>query len=418
MFTRIGAAAYKKDLTNTLTLCEVLGNPHQQFKSIHIAGTNGKGSTSHMLAAILQQAGYKTGLYTSPHLIDFRERIRINGEMIPKDNVVKFVQQYQQDFERIQPSFFEWTVALCFDYFATQKVDIAIIETGLGGRLDSTNVISPLLAVITNIGWDHMDMLGDTLPKIAFEKAGIIKQNTPVVIGSYQQETFPVFVDKAQACSAPLIKAFDTYQVQSFVQKQDGGAICEVLHTNQSQKHTYNLQLGGIYQQYNLPGVLASIDQLREMGFTISQHDVASGLANTVKLTSLLGRWQVIQYHPLIVCDTAHNINGIELVLQQIKLQQYEHLHVVLGMVKDKDLSNILSIMPKDATYYFCNADLPRALPAKDLQQLASAHQLEGNAYESVSDAYTAATQQAKPNDMVYVGGSTFIVAEALALIS
>lgn len=418
MFTRIGAAAYKKDLTNTLALCQTLGNPHQQFKSVHIAGTNGKGSTSHMLAAILQQAGYKTGLYTSPHLIDFRERIRINGEMIPKDAVVEFVQQYKNDFERIQPSFFEWTVALCFDYFAKQQVDIAIIETGLGGRLDSTNVISPLLSVITNIGWDHMDMLGDTLPKIAFEKAGIIKQNTPVVIGSYQQETFPVFEEKAASQNAPLIKAFHEYQVESFSQQPDGSATCEVFIPKKEHKQTYHLQLGGIYQQYNLTGVLASIDQLCASGFVISNEDVHAGLANTIRLTSLMGRWQVLQYHPLIVCDTAHNINGIELVVQQIRQQQYDHLHVVVGMVKDKDISKVLSILPQNATYYFCNADLPRALPANDLQQLAIPYQLKGSAYQTVADAYKAAVNIANSNDMVYVGGSTFVVAEVLTLLS
>jgi dihydrofolate synthase/folylpolyglutamate synthase len=418
MFTRIGAAAYKKDLTNTLALCHTLCNPHHQFKSVHIAGTNGKGSTSHMLAAIFQQAGYKTGLYTSPHLIDFRERIRINGEMIPKEYVVEFVKKYKKDFECIQPSFFEWTVALCFNYFAQQQVDIAIIETGLGGRLDSTNVVSPLLSVITNIGWDHMDMLGDTLPKIAFEKAGIIKPNTPVVLGSYQHETFPVFEEKAQALTAPLIKAFEKYSIQSFSQQKDGTATCEVLQTETKILLDYHLQLGGIYQQYNLQGVLAAVEQLQKIGYSISAKDISLGLANTVNLTSLMGRWQVLQYHPLIVCDTAHNINGIELVLQQIKLQQYEQLHVVLGMVKDKDISKILSLLPPNAIYYFCNADLPRALHANDLQQLAMPYQLQGSAYKTVADAYKAALSSATPNDMVYVGGSTFVVAEVLALLS
>jgi dihydrofolate synthase/folylpolyglutamate synthase len=418
MFTRIGSAAYKKDLTNTIALCDTLGNPQQSFKSIHIAGTNGKGSTSHMLAAILQEAGYKTGLYTSPHLIDFRERIRVNGQMIEKEYVQAFVLRNKQVFEQIKPSFFEWTVALAFDYFAHQKVDIAVIETGLGGRLDSTNIIMPILSIITNIGWDHMDMLGDTLPKIAAEKAGIIKPNIPVVISSYHEETLPVFEQKATQVLSPLTKAYEHYQVLSFRHVQNGEAVCEVNHANTNHTTSYNLQLGGIYQQFNLPGVLAAANQLNEIGYTISETAIRNGLSNTVKLTSLLGRWQVLQHAPLVVCDTAHNVNGFEMIVSQLNMQSFTQLHVVLGMVKDKDISKILALLPSDAYYYFCNANLPRSLPAVELLQAATPFNLIGNSYNSVADAYKEALKNANEQDMIYVGGSTFVVAEVLTLLA
>lgn len=413
MFTRIGKAAFKKDLTNTLALCDVLGQPQHQFKSIHIAGTNGKGSTSHMLAAVLQNKGYKTGLYTSPHLKDFRERIRINGQMIPEQYVVDFVAQYQTDFERIEPSFFEWTVALCFDYFAKEKVDIAIIETGLGGRFDSTNVISPLLSVITNIGWDHMDMLGDTLDKIAFEKAGIIKPNTPVVIGEYDETTRPVFESKAKEEQAKIRFAADEYALRQ-IEYTHKGLITDAYHHDEILYTSLASDLGGQYQQYNIPTVLCAIDELNRLGFAIDEQATRQGISNTGKLTGLMGRWQTLQEKPRVICDTGHNVNGITLVIDQLNKQAYKKLHMVIGMVKDKDISKVLSLLPVNAEYYFCNAAIPRALPAAELAHVASEFHLHGTAFDSVQNALNAAKQAASDDDLIFVGGSTFVVAEAL----
>lgn len=420
MFTRIGAAAYKKDLTNTLALCELLGNPHHQFRSIHIAGTNGKGSTSHMLAAVLQSAGYKTGLYTSPHLIDFRERIRINGEMIPQLKVIDFVQQYKADFERIQPSFFEWTVALCFQFFSEQKIDIAIIETGLGGRLDSTNVINPVASVITNIGWDHMDMLGDTLEKIAFEKAGIIKPEVPVVIGEYNTATLPVFIKKAYETNSKIVHAFDKYRVEKFEPLENGRCKMHIesSHSNTGSYYDLECDLGGIYQQKNVVTVLTAIDVLRRLDFKISEDAVRKGIAHTKNLTGLMGRWQVIQQQPLTICDTGHNKDGIEQVMRQLQSVSHHQLHIVWGMVRDKDISAVLKLLPQNAFYYFCNAQLPRALPAHELAGQANKSGLNGKVYNTVKDAYIAAQQQAKTNDVIFIGGSTFVVAELLTHLS
>lgn len=407
MFTRIGAAAFKKDLTNTLALCDILGNPHKKIRTIHIAGTNGKGSTSHMLASILQEAGYKTGLYTSPHLKDFRERIRINGAMISEEEVIQFVDTYQSQFNEIAPSFFEWTVALCFHWFAQKQIDVAVIETGLGGRLDSTNIITPQLSVITNIGWDHMDMLGDTLEKIAFEKAGIIKQNIPVVIGEHQTECDPVYQKRSEEEHAELHFAQDEISLSNL--SFEGGKT-QFTYNDKA----YQCDLGGYYQEKNITTVLAAIHELRNQGYTIHEEHIARGLAQVKKNTGLMGRWQIIGEAPLTVADTGHNVNGIEYIVKQISSQTFERLHMVIGMVRDKDISKVLNLLPKDATYYFCNADMPRALPAADLQAQAANFQLMGNAYQSVKESVAAAQHAANSRDMIFIGGSTFVVAEAI----
>lgn len=413
MFTRVGAAAIKKDLTNTIALCNALDNPHTKFKTIHVAGTNGKGSVSHILASVLQSAGYKTGLYTSPHLKDFRERIKINGEMIPQQFVVDFVAENKHLFSTISPSFFEMTVALCFDYFAKEGVEIAVIETGLGGRLDSTNIINPQLSVITNIGWDHMDMLGDTLELIAGEKAGIIKPNTPVVIGETQQETTQVFRDKAQSSQAPIIFADSEYSLKNF-DNTGSISVCDVFKGNTSLLTQLQCELTGIYQQKNIITAIAAIEQLQQADYKISENNIREGFAQVKTQTGLLGRWQKLSDSPLTYADTGHNLNGVQEVLKQLQLLQYKHLHMVWGMVKDKDISKILALLPTTATYYFCNAQIPRALAAENLQQQAIAFGLQGNAYPTVELAVQAAQKAAQPNDLVFVGGSTFIVAEAV----
>ncbi len=413
MFTRIGSSAFKKDLTNTLALCKALNEPQKQFKSIHIAGTNGKGSCSNMLASILQEAGYKTGLYTSPHLKDFRERIRINGKMIEEQVVVDFVSKHKALFEEIEPSFFEWTVALCFDTFAKQKVDIAIIETGLGGRLDSTNVITPELSIITNIGWDHMDMLGDTLTKIAGEKAGIIKPNVPVVIGEFNNETLPVFQAVAKENESPLLLANQWIEVNHFKSTLSQSVFDIHFEYGETWKNL-NCDLTGLYQQKNIATVLCSVLQLQKQGFKINENDIRHGLIHIQKNTGLAGRWHVLDQQPLTVCDTGHNVNGMEWVVKQIALQNFAHLHMVIGMVKDKDINKILALLPMDATYYFCKADIPRGLDEKELQAQAIAFQLKGKTFSSVADAYRAAKKAANKDDMIFIGGSTFVVAEVV----
>lgn len=413
MFTRVGAIAFKKDLTNTIALCDVLGNPQQHFESIHIAGTNGKGSTSHMLASVLQEAGFKVGLYTSPHLKDFRERIKVNGNLIPEEAVIQFVANYKPLFDAVKPSFFEWTVALAFDYFAHEKVDIAIIETGLGGRLDSTNIIEPKLSVITNIGWDHMDMLGDTLPKIAFEKAGIIKPNIPVVIGEYHAETFPVFEQKAKQENASIIHAPSQIELKD-VHFSNAVIHCSAWYKGALWLDEIQLPLAGIYQQHNLKTVLAALKQLISMGVSISIQHIILGLNKVIVNTGLHGRWQVLNQKPLTICDTGHNLEGIQLVVQQLLQQTYHHLHIVFGMVKDKDISKVLSILPKEATYYFCQADIPRALPAQELQEQAKAFQLVGETFITVQEALSEAQERAGEQDLIFIGGSTFIVAEVI----
>lgn len=418
MFTRVGASAFKKDLTNTLALCAKLDNPQHKFKSIHVAGTNGKGSTSHMLAAILQVAGYKTGLYTSPHLKDFRERIRINGQMISEQTVVDFVADHQSDFDEIQPSFFEMTVALAFDIFVREKVDIAVIEAGLGGRLDSTNIITPLLSVITNIGWDHMNILGDTLQLIAGEKAGIIKENIPVVIGEYQPQIAHVFLRKAEELNARIEFASEEWEVLDQVTSIDLLSVeiqKQVLPTFAfSDDPVLNLQLDlpGSYQVKNLKTVLSAVDELREQGFMITDAHIATALNQVKKLTGLHGRWEVLATTPLTICDTGHNPEGIQEVLKNIAAVTYNRLHFVIGMVNDKDLGKVLAMLPKNAIYYFCKPDIPRGLEVKSLQLQAAGFGLTGNSYSSVKEALQAAQSAAATNDLVFIGGSTFVVAE------
>ncbi|MDT3402487.1 bifunctional folylpolyglutamate synthase/dihydrofolate synthase [Mucilaginibacter terrae] len=419
MFTRVGASAFKKDLTNTIALCERLDNPQHKFKSIHIGGTNGKGSTSHMLAAVLQTAGYKTGLYTSPHLKDFRERVRINGEMISEDEVVDFVAQHKADFEEIEPSFFEMTVALAFDVFARHKVDIAIIEVGLGGRLDSTNVITPLLSIITNIGWDHMNMLGNTLPQIATEKAGIIKPGIPVIVGEYQPEVADVFMQKAKDEDSELKFASERWVVESQysrVGSQDKAQLISITvtstHNPQLTTHNLTLDLTGTYQLKNVSNVLSAVEELRKQGFIITDEHVTEGLAHVKELTGLQGRWHTLSTSPLTICDTGHNPDGIAEVLKNIASVKYEHLHFVIGMVNDKDITKVLNMLPKDATYYFCKPDIPRGLEALLLKEQAEATGLHGQIYSSVPEALKAAQQTATQKDLVFAGGSTFVVAE------
>lgn len=414
MFTRDGPSAFKKDLTNTIELCKRLGDPQHQFKSVHIGGTNGKGSTSHMLAAILQTAGYKTGLYTSPHLRDFRERIRINGEMISETDVVDFVEQHKRDFEDIKPSFFETTVAMAFNAFAKAKVDIAVIEVGLGGRLDSTNVIRPLVSVITNIGWDHTNMLGNTLPLIAGEKAGIIKRGIPVIIGEYQTEVADVFLNKAKEQHVPISFASDEWiDLKS-------EAVQEYLNISVSKKdsplQTYNLRLDltGTYQLKNLKTVLATVAELRRQGYSITDEHIAIALQQVKELTGLHGRWEVLSHHPLTVCDTGHNPEGITEVLQNIKKVTYHHLHFVMGVVNDKDISKILAMLPKNATYYFSRPNIPRGLDADILKQQAESFGLHGKTYPSIKAALKTAQDNAAQNDLVFVGGSTFVVSEVI----
>jgi len=411
MFTRVGASAFKANLDNTIELCALLKNPQNQFKSIHIAGTNGKGSTSHMLAAILQTAGYKTGLYTSPHLKDFRERIRVNGQMIGQQAVIDFVADYQHDFERIQPSFFEMTVALAFDYFAKEKVDIAVIETGLGGRLDSTNIITPLLSVITNIGWDHMNILGDTLTQIAGEKAGIIKPSIPVVIGERQDEVADVFINKAKEQHAPIVFASDIYETEI---KGGDDNLREVELSSANETLTLMLDLTGSYQLKNIKTVLATVNELRAQGFIITNDQIKTALRQVKSLTGLHGRWETLSTSPLTICDTGHNPDGIAEVLKNIANIKYQQLHFVIGMVNDKDGAKVLSMLPKNAIYYFCKPDMPRGLEAKALQQKAAEFDLSGNTYLSVKEALKAAQSAAQAADLVFVGGSTFVVAEII----
>jgi dihydrofolate synthase / folylpolyglutamate synthase len=387
MFQMQGASAYKKDLTNTLLLVEHLHHPETKFKSIHVAGTNGKGSTSSMIASVLQEAGFKVGLYTSPHLKDFRERIRINGEMISEEFVVDFVALNKSFFEENMLSFFEMTVGLAFDYFAKEQVDVAVIEVGMGGRLDSTNVITPLVSVITNIGFDHTQFLGDTLPKIAAEKAGIIKSNIPVVIGEYSEETKPVFIDKAKLEIAPIYFAQDNPEV------------------------TFECALLGDYQVHNKKTVLQTIELLQSQ-FKLEESHIKLGFKNVVKNTGLLGRWQILNHKPFAVCDTAHNSHGLKIVLNQIQKHQFENLHIVLGVVNDKDLDSVLPLFPKNAYYYFCKPNVPRGLNPEILKEKATDFGLVGKVFDSVSEAYEAASDLAMDCDFIYIGGSTFVVAE------
>jgi dihydrofolate synthase/folylpolyglutamate synthase len=419
MFTRIGAAAYKKDLHNTLVLLEALGNPHLSFKSIHIAGTNGKGSTSHMLAAIFHKSGYKTGLYTSPHLYDFRERIKVSDgerlQMVDEDFVVSFTESIKPLIERIEPSFFELTVAMAFAFFAQQKVDIAIIETGLGGRLDSTNVITPELSIITNIGWDHMNLLGDTLEKIAGEKAGIIKPGIPVVIGETFAEILPVFTKKAASCGAFLTLAEKTWEIRETIPNIEHLVIA-LRNNTMGETLTLTCDLPGMYQQYNIRTVLTAWKILQKQGWNLTETDLAHALQQVKTLTGLGGRWQVIGHKPWVVLDVAHNEAGMQQLVKQISILQKETgiaaVHIIIGMVKDKDIDKVLSLLPAGYQYYFTQAQLPRALPFLDLKEKAATFHLKGNGFSSPQVALEKALSVANPSDLVVVCGSVFVVAE------
>lgn len=411
LFSKIGAAAYKKDITNTVLLCKAAGNPQNKIKTIHVAGTNGKGSVSHMLAAIFQQSGYKTGLYTSPHLKNFRERIKVNGEMISEDFIVSFVEKIKSFSEQINPSFFELTVVMALQYFEEEKVDLAIIETGLGGRLDSTNVITPELSIITNIGYDHMNILGDTLEKIAFEKAGIIKPNVPVVIGESLPATKSIFLEKSKQCNASIVFAEDKFNITNSL-LQNNGLVVKVCEIKTQLKESYILDLNGIYQQQNLLTVLAAVDELKKQGFNLEKENIKSALASVKRTTGLHGRWDVIQQHPMIALDVAHNEDGIKQLLHQVTLYNYKTLHIIFGIVKDKDPDKILSLLPENATYYFTKAQIPRALPEDELAEKAKAYNLFGEKYAEVNEALKAATAKASKKDLIIVCGSVFVVGE------
>ena len=416
MFSRIGAAAYKADLTNTILLCEALGNPQHTFKSIHIAGTNGKGSVSHMLAAILQTAGYKTGLYTSPHLKDFRERIKIGSDAngyqeVSQDFVIDFTQKISPLIEKIEPSFFEITVAMAFEYFAQEQVDIAVIETGLGGRLDSTNIITPELSVITNIGWDHMNLLGDTLEKIAFEKAGIIKEGIPVVVGEVLKETETIFEKIAMEKNAPLSIASHKRQVLDWEWKKNE-LIVEVGDAHHTDHKMYHLDLPGIYQAKNLLTVLEACEQLQLQGWKIDDKIILKALQHTKKLTGLHGRWETIHTSPTVVLDVAHNTDGIRQLVQQIEVTKHNQLHIIIGMVKDKDIENVLVLLPKNAIYYFTKAQIPRALEEDELMEKAERLKLKGHSFPEVNIALEFALQHAHSDDLIIICGSVFLVGE------
>jgi len=413
MFTRDGASAINPDVDKTLLLCQALGDPHKKFKSIHIAGTNGKGSTSHMLASVLAASGLKTGLYTSPHLVDFRERIRVDGEMIPQQFVVDFVNNNRVLIEEIQPSFFEVTVAMAFDYFVQQKVDIAVVEVGLGGRLDSTNIINPELCVITNIGMDHMNILGDTLELIAAEKAGIIKPQVPVVISERQPDIQQVFLQKAKECNSPIYFADDYYEVRQAERKQEGLDIA-VQSKLTKDIQIWHSDLSGSYQKKNILGVLTAIDQLRELGYSLDEEQIKLGLKTVQESTGLRGRWQTLSTDPWIICDTGHNEDGIKAVIQNLSTLSFNNLQFIIGAMKDKDLSHILPLLPKHATYYFAAPNMPRAMKAEELALLAHSFGLNGKAYPSIEDAYKASLNDYKEGDLIFVGGSTFVVAEVL----
>jgi dihydrofolate synthase / folylpolyglutamate synthase len=414
VYHRIGKAAYKADLSNALALDEYFNHPHKKFRSVHVAGTNGKGSVSHMIASVLQEAGYKTGLYTSPHLKDFRERIKVDGEMIPQECVVSFVEKNREILISVEASFFEMSVAMAFDHFAREGVEIAVIEVGLGGRLDSTNIISPMLSVITNIGHDHMDLLGNTLEKVAGEKAGIIKKYIPVVIGEMINLTKSIFSDKAAETYSELLFADDLYEckLENLNLESSTRLFC-LTRKHMTFKISGETPLGGDYQKNNLPVVACATDILRRY-LNISPDNFTDGIRKTIINTGLQGRWQILGKEPLIICDTGHNREGLEYVLDQIKSIRKVKLHIVVGFVNDKDLSGVLPLFPQDATYYFTKASVPRALDENILKTDAARFGLTGNSFNNVADAVQSAKKNAGRNDMIFIGGSTFVVADAL----
>ena len=410
-YQQVGQSAYKVGLDNSLALDAHFGYPHRHYRTIHVAGTNGKGSTSHLLAAVLSEAGYKVGLYTSPHLIDFRERIRVNGEMIDQQFVVDFVKNHREAFEPIMPSFFELTMEMAFVYFQTMEVDVAIIETGLGGRLDSTNIISPNLSIITNIGFDHTQYLGNTLPKIAAEKAGIIKSNTPVVIGEVENdEVRKVFIKKAQEENAPIVFAEETMDNFTSEITPDGWIL------NNDSYQNLQSELGGWVQNRNARTVLTAIHELMKLGYKIPKQAVYNGFAKVTELTGLIGRWQTLHEKPKVVCDTGHNEHGIRYIVKQLAMENYDTLHIVFGMANDKDLSAILAMMPKNAIYYFTQASVDRALDVNILAENALKQGLKGDKYSTVELALKVAKENANENDFIFIGGSSFVVADAIGI--
>lgn len=414
MFQRVGASAYKADLTNTLSLCEHLGNPQETFKTIHVAGTNGKGSTSHALASVFQAAGYKTGLYTSPHLKSFTERIRIDGKEITEEDVVEFVVNNRAFLDQLQPSFFEMTVGMAFWYFAKESVDIAVIEVGMGGRLDSTNVIHPELCVITTIGYDHTQFLGNTLPLIAGEKAGIIKQGVPVVISQTQKETQEVFSQQAAAKQAAIVFADQVWEVTKLPESENPSIQQLANFKVRSSDGEFNLKFGlnGDYQRFNLPGILEAVKLLRNQGWNLSDTALQVGLESISEQTGLKGRWQLLQVNPIILADTGHNEAGIGEVVNQLKKYSYSKLWMVIGMVNDKDISKVLDLLPKEANYIFCQASIPRAMDAHELARKGNEKGLIGQVIPTVTEALEFARKNASPDDLIFVGGSTFVVAE------
>ena len=414
MFQRVGASAYKADLTNTISLCEHLGNPQETFKTIHVAGTNGKGSTSHALASVFQAAGYKTGLYTSPHLKSFTERIRIDGKEITEEDVVEFVANNRAFLDQLQPSFFEMTVGMAFWYFAKEAVDIAVIEVGMGGRLDSTNVIHPELCVITTIGYDHTQFLGNTLPLIAGEKAGIIKQGVPVVISQTQKETQVVFSQQAAAKQAAIVFADQLWEVTKLPESENPTIQQPANFKVRSSdgEFTMKFDLNGDYQRFNLPGILEAVKQLRNQGWNLSDTTLQVGLESISEQTGLKGRWQLLQVNPIILADTGHNEAGIGEVVNQLKKYSYSKLWMVIGMVNDKDISKVLDLLPKEANYIFCQASIPRAMDAHELARKGNEKGLIGQVIPIVTEALEFARKNASPDDLIFVGGSTFVVAE------
>ncbi len=411
MFSRTGAAALKMDLSNTLAICESIGNPQNDFKTIHIAGTNGKGSVSHMLASILQEAGYKTGLYTSPHLYDFRERIKVNGQMIPKNDVIEFTEKLKPIIEELEPSFFEVTVGMAFDYFKKEHIDIAVIETGLGGRLDSTNIIRPLLSVITNIGMDHVQLLGDTLEKIAIEKAGIIKNETPIIIGRTQPETKHIFETTAEKINAPILFADKQYSGK-YIGFEAGLSTFEINDIHSLNQYKFESDLAGSYQSENIATVITAIEHLRLFSYIISKENIYAGIQHAKSNTGLFGRWDMLHKNPFVFLDVAHNEDGIKKLLEQLDSFPHKHLHIILGMSKDKDVSSTLNCLPKDAKYYFTQAHLPRALEAERLSLMANEIGLIGDTYENANESLSKALLYADKNDLIIVCGSIFVVAE------
>lgn len=412
LFQNVGGDAYKEGLSNTHILDNHFGHPHKKYSTIHIAGTNGKGSCSHTIASILQEAGYKVGLFTSPHLLDFRERIRINGEMISEDYVTNFVEQEKNFFEPLYPSFFELTTAMAFKYFAEENVDIAVIEVGLGGRLDCTNIITPIVSIITNISFDHTQFLGSTLQEIASEKAGIIKKNIPVVIGETTSETRPVFLSKAKEEEAPIIFAENNTEILRYNFIQNGRICYET-------KNYGNIdgELGGEYQIKNTNTILSTINIINESGFITEKEHIRNGFSKVSTNTGLMGRWQHINESPLIVCDTGHNTGGFKYLSEQIKHQECDNIRIVFGMVNDKDVCGVLELLPKNAVYYFCQPNVKRALAISELMNIAKSKGLEGKSYKSVADAYKVALEDSSEKDFIYIGGSSFVVADLLAYL-